>query len=107
MATAWPEKRRLIGKKHARLDGCEKSTGKATVFPKGAKNIKPPQVGKTDNFEKGLAAEGAVVHDGEYGMSTICHQCLESHGLVAEWEQDGGLTVWASTQAVTGTAAQL
>src|SRR5262249_55088924 len=39
--------------------------------------------------------------------STICHHCLESHGLVAEWDQDGGLTVWASTQAVTGTADQL
>src|SRR5262249_52930227 len=35
------------------------------------------------------------------------HQCLESHGLVAEWGEDGGLTVWASTQAVTGTAAAL
>ena len=39
-----------------------------------------------------------------YGVPTICHQCLESHGLVAEWDKDGGLTVWASTQAVAGTA---
>src|SRR5262245_19719139 len=29
MATAWPEKRRLIGKKHPRQDGPAKSTGKA------------------------------------------------------------------------------
>src|SRR5262249_45617531 len=29
MATAWPEKRRLIGKKHPRLDGPAKSTGRA------------------------------------------------------------------------------
>ena len=30
-----------------------------------------------------------VVHEGEYGVPTICHQCLESHGLVAEWDKDG------------------
>ena len=42
----------------------------------------------------------------EYGVPVICHQCPESHGLVAEWEGDQ-LTVWASTQAVLGTAQQL
>jgi xanthine dehydrogenase YagR molybdenum-binding subunit len=84
-----------------------KAPDKATVFPANAKNVKAPQEGKTANFEKGLAAEGAVVHEGEYGVATICHQCLESHGLVAEWENDGSLTIWASTQAVTGTAQQM
>ncbi len=211
MATAWPEKRRLIGKKHSRIDGPAKATGtakysfdvnrvgmlqalmlrspyahatiksidttaaekmpgvrgvhlvlkageevfyagdevlalaadteeqahdalraikieytvlehlvleedalkgdKKTVSPVGPRkerqNIRPPVEGKTDDFEKGMAAEGAVTHEGEYGCATICHQCLESHGLVAEWDQDGGLTVWASTQAVFGTADQL
>src|SRR5207237_105850 len=53
-----------------------------------------------------LKTADAVV-EGEYGVATICHQCLESHGLVAEWGQDGTLTVWASTQAVTGTAQAL
>ena len=37
--------------------------------------------------------------EGTYGVPVIWHQCLESHGLVAEWDADGGLTVWASTQA--------
>ena len=210
MATAWPTKRRLIGKKHTRLDGAVKSTGKAkysfdinrvgmlhaimlraphahctikaldpaaaekmpgvkgiyvvkkvgdelyfagdeilalaaeteeqahdairavkieytvlehlvleedalkqdkkTVSPLGPKkereNIRPAITGKTENFEKGLA-DGTVVHEGEYSSSNICHHCLESHGLVAEWDQDGGLTVWASTQAVFGTADAL
>src|SRR5207244_2823057 len=42
------------------------------------------------------------------GAAIISHQCLESHGLVAEWNADQTeLTVWASTQAVPGTAAQL
>jgi xanthine dehydrogenase YagR molybdenum-binding subunit len=48
-----------------------------------------------------------VISEGEYGVPVIAHQCLEPHGLVAEWSDDGSLTVWASTQAVTGTAQQL
>src|SRR5205823_6297911 len=51
--------------------------------------------------------KGEVRHEGVYGSPVICHQCLETHGLVAEWDREGGLTVWASTQAVTGTADQL
>ena len=43
--------------------------------------------------------------EGTYGVPVISHQCLESHGLVAEWDADGGLTVWASTQATVATAA--
>src|SRR5437868_2243928 len=45
--------------------------------------------------------------EGTYGVPVISHQCLEPHGLVAEWGADGGLTVWASTQAVFGTAQAL
>src|SRR5262249_36915230 len=32
-------------------------------------------------------------------VPVISHQCLESHGLVAEWDKEGNLTVWSSTQA--------
>jgi xanthine dehydrogenase YagR molybdenum-binding subunit len=211
MATAWPEKRRLIGKKHRRVDGAAKATGKARysydINPKGLlhavilrsphahatiksldtvdaekmpgvkaihiikdkdgelfyvgdeilglaadteehaldavravkveydilpalvkeedalkndlktappvgpqkerQNVRPPQEGKTGNPEEGFKAADVTV-EGEYGVPTICHQCLESHGLVAEWSADGKeLTVWASTQAVAGTAAAL
>ena len=28
---------------------------------------------------------------GTYGVPVISHQCLETHGLVAEWDADGGL----------------
>jgi xanthine dehydrogenase YagR molybdenum-binding subunit len=70
------------------------------------KNIQATKEGKDKDFDKGMASAEVTV-EGEYGVPTICHQCLESHGLVAEWNQDGTLTVWASTQAVTGTAAQL
>lgn len=62
----------------------------------------------TANFDK-IAYQGtAATHEGTYGVPVISHQCLESHGLVAEWNQDlTELTVWASTQAVPNTAAQL
>jgi xanthine dehydrogenase YagR molybdenum-binding subunit len=78
-----------------------------TVSPVGGNrnNLRPPQEGKSTNVDKGFADADATV-EGTYGMSTICHQCLESHGLVAEWSVDGGLTLWASTQAVDGTAKQ-
>jgi xanthine dehydrogenase YagR molybdenum-binding subunit len=48
-----------------------------------------------------------AVAEGTYGVPVISHQCLESHGLVAEWDTEGGLTVWASTQATVGTAGAL
>jgi xanthine dehydrogenase YagR molybdenum-binding subunit len=54
----------------------------------------------------GFDMADAVV-EGTYGVPVISHQCLETHGLVAEWDADGGLTVWASTQAVYRVAADL
>ena len=63
-----------------------------------------PSTAKTDDFDDGPEGRGRGRQKATYGVPTICHQCLESHGLVAEWDDDGGLTVWASTQAVTGTA---
>jgi xanthine dehydrogenase YagR molybdenum-binding subunit len=58
------------------------------------------------NVEEAFKTSDAVV-TGVYGAAVISHQCLEPHGLVAEWTSDGGLTVWASTQATTGTAQAL
>ena len=69
-------------------------------------NIRPGGEGETGNVEQAFKDADAVV-EGTYGVATICHQCLESHGLVAEWDKEGGLTVWASTQAVFGTADAL
>lgn len=79
-----------------------------TTSPGGAQpNVRAggeQTVGKPEDV---FADPNMVVHEGTYGVATICHQCLESHGLVAEWDNDGGLTVWASTQAVPGTAEAL
>ncbi len=79
-----------------------------TVSPVGGKrnNVLAAKEAASQGFEKGMA-DAAVTVEGSYGVPTICHQCLESHGLVAEWNANGELTVWASTQAVTATAAIL
>lgn len=58
------------------------------------------------DVEAGFREADAVV-EATYGVPVISHQCLESHGLVAEWQPDGSLTVWASTQATVSTAQQL
>jgi xanthine dehydrogenase YagR molybdenum-binding subunit len=205
MAKKWPAKRRVIGKKHARLDGPEKSTGKAKysydihkrgmlhavilrcpyphakiksidtlaaekspgfkalhvirrvndeLFYAGAEvlaiaadteehaydairlckveydqlpfavkeaetlankelqtvgpvlNVAKPQVRQATAFETGVG-NAEVTVEGTYGMPIISHQCLEAHGMVAEWDDKGGLTVWASTQAVEGISLVL
>ena len=83
-----------------------KNPNKKTVGGMGNSNVGAPAEQTQGNVEEGFKAAD-VVHEGEYGMPVICHQCLESHGLVAEWDKDDNLTVWASTQAVYGTANAL
>jgi xanthine dehydrogenase YagR molybdenum-binding subunit len=81
----------------------------ATAPPlRGSRNNVRPGAGRgqTANVDAGFK-NADFTHEGKYGLPLICHQCLESHGLVAEWTNDGGLTVWASTQAVVNTAKQV
>ncbi len=47
------------------------------------------------------------VVEGEYGCAVITHCCLEAHGAIAEWDDDGNLLVHISTQAVSGIADQM
>ena len=64
-----------------------------------------PGAEQTDgNPEQGFR-EAAVVAEGQYGSPVITHCCLESHGHVTEWEGDN-LTVWASTQSVSGIGGE-
>src|SRR5262249_39107493 len=94
--------------KEADLRKLDKDPGTMPPFglKKERQNKLKPAEGKTDGFEDGVKAAEAS-SEGTYGMPAISHQCLESHGLVAAWDKDGGLTVWASTQAVTATASSL
>jgi xanthine dehydrogenase YagR molybdenum-binding subunit len=74
----------------------------------GGSNVRPGGEFTTENFDAQAYQNIAERADGRYGVPVICHQCLESHGLVAEWSKDlSELTVWASTQAVPGIAQQL
>jgi xanthine dehydrogenase YagR molybdenum-binding subunit len=70
----------------------------------GGANIVGGGQQSTNNFENAFN-DAAAIHHGNYGVAVISHQCLESHGLVAEWDDNQqNLTVWASTQAVYFTA---
>ena len=55
------------------------------------------------------AALASAAHRSEdsYHAAQIAHCSLESHGQVAEWEDAENVTVWASTQAISGVASQL
>src|ERR1051325_2892658 len=79
-----------------------------TVGGPGANNVVAAGDFATDKFAD-VAFQGvAATHQGTYGVPVISHQCLESHGLVAEWDdKQENLTVWASTQAVFATADAL
>ncbi|MFO0841390.1 MAG: xanthine dehydrogenase family protein molybdopterin-binding subunit [Gemmataceae bacterium] len=89
-------------------EGLEKKP--STTSPLGPKrdqrNVQPPRTQEGEGYPDGVKSADVTV-EGTYGVPIISHQCLESHGLVAEWDKDGKLTVWASTQAVVGTADEL
>jgi xanthine dehydrogenase YagR molybdenum-binding subunit len=56
--------------------------------------------------EKGFS-EAEVTMEGTYGVPVIAHCCLEPHGSVMEWEDDKNVLAHLSTQAVSGSAAQI
>ena len=73
----------------------------------GVDAVEKPRVteegeGLAEAFE---AAE--VVVEGFYGAPVVTHVCLESHGMVCHFESDTELKLYASTQAVGGTAAAI
>lgn len=52
-----------------------------------------------DDCEKALKGSHATV-DVTFTTPVVTHSCLESHGSVAQWHEDGSLTVWDSTQSI-------
>jgi xanthine dehydrogenase YagR molybdenum-binding subunit len=61
-------------------------------------NIVGPRRGGRGNVASGFAQAAATV-EGTYYVPVHTHSCLETHGVVAQWEGDQ-LTVYASTQGV-------
>jgi xanthine dehydrogenase YagR molybdenum-binding subunit len=54
---------------------------------------------------KAFSDPGVVISEGYYGIATIAHCCLESHGNLAEWTGEKLLT-YSSTQSVSGLPGQ-
>src|SRR5215813_225600 len=63
-------------------------------------NRRPPSEATAGDPEKAFK-EADVVFEGSYGNEVITHCCLESHGLIAEWENENNLLVHQSTQSVS------
>src|SRR5215470_16722829 len=63
-------------------------------------NRRPPSEATSGDPEKAFK-EADVVFEGSYGNEVITHCCLETHGLIAEWENDDHLLVHQSTQSVS------
>jgi xanthine dehydrogenase YagR molybdenum-binding subunit len=64
-----------------------------------------PSENVTGDPEKGFK-EADVLIEGNYGNEVITHCCLESHGLVAEWEAADKLLVYQSTQSVSSNGGE-
>lgn len=69
-----------------------------------AKRTKEPSERTKGDVEAALKS-AAVVHKGSYGIVTISHMCLETHGSACRFDGNK-LTVNLSTQNVSGTAGQ-
>lgn len=69
----------------------------------GGDAVKAPNLTKGGDVEQALK-DAKVTVEGFYGAPVITHVCLETHGLVAHWVSENELVVYASTQAVGGTA---
>ena len=61
---------------------------------------------KVGDPDKGFA-DAEVTVEGTYGLPVITHCCLEPHGSVMEWEDDKNVLAHLSTQAVSGSVAQI
>src|SRR5262245_55921928 len=89
-------------------DALRLANGQGTLGGMGEANATPGGDFQTEKFNDVAFQNVEARHEGRYGVAIISHQCLESHGLVAEWdEKQENLTVWASTQAVPLTATVL
>ena len=71
-----------------------------------AANRRPPTEDIKGEPDKAFAASDVIIED-TYGNEVIAHCCLESHGLVALWDDEQNVTIHASTQSVTSNGPEL
>ena len=72
---------------------------------KAGDRLKPAAEQQKGEPEQALQ-ESEVISEGYYGQAVITHCCLEPHGQVVRWDDDENITVWASTQNVSGLGGQ-
>lgn len=68
---------------------------------KKAGYTKPGSTDTVGDPKTAFAAADTVVAEGFYGAPVVTHNCMETHGDVAEWPDAQHLRVWASTQGVS------
>jgi len=74
------------------------------VFPGGNSRASRAQSrGKPDEAMQ----QAEVTIEATYELPVITHVCLEPHGLTAEWKGSDSIVAYASTQSVSGVAADL
>jgi xanthine dehydrogenase YagR molybdenum-binding subunit len=89
-------------------DGLRLRKEAGTAAPGLASNVGVGGGGAASTGFNDTAFDGLTVNEATYTIPVICHQCLESHGIVCEWDDKlENLTVWASTQSVPLTAQAL
>ena len=71
-----------------------------------AGNQSEPNVRQEGDINAGFE-QAAVEVEATYHTPVQTHVCLETHGHVAEWQDEENLTVWASTQGVFGVRNDL
>jgi xanthine dehydrogenase YagR molybdenum-binding subunit len=71
----------------------------------GESNVKGPRVKSEGDIEQGFREADAII-EATYRTQVQTHACLETHGVVAQWEGEK-LTVWASTQGIFSVRDQL
>ncbi|NUQ01620.1 MAG: xanthine dehydrogenase family protein molybdopterin-binding subunit, partial [Armatimonadetes bacterium] len=72
--------------------------GAPKILPEG--NARPADPRLRGDVDAAMA-RAEVVFEGRFRTRVITHVCLEPHGAVAAW-QGNKLTVWSSTQGVSG-----
>lgn len=72
--------------------------GAAKALPRDG-NVQGPRKSDKGSIDAGFQKADVLV-ESTYVTQVQTHTALETHGLVAAWEPDGSLKVWASTQGI-------
>lgn len=69
-------------------------------------NVRGPSMGRSRGDAAKAMAASEVTVEGEFHTQVQTHSALETHGIVADWREDG-LTVYASTQGTLSVREEL